>query len=75
MIRGYTCFLSGDGELIAGFTQAHVVLGEHADVVGVKGSQVIDSGLSLPRQNIAASYSIYPGVCYSKNYEEIIQSE
>lgn len=40
-----TCFISGDGELIAGLALADQVLGEHADVVGGGGVQVNDSGL------------------------------
>lgn len=40
-----TCFISGDGELVAGLTLADQVLGEHADVVGGGGVQVDDGGL------------------------------
>lgn len=40
-----TCFISGDGELIAGLAFADQVLSKHADVVGGGGVQVDDSGL------------------------------
>lgn len=40
-----TCFVGGDGELVAGLALADQVLGEHADVVGGGGVQVDDGGL------------------------------
>lgn len=40
-----TCFVSGDGELVAGFALADQVLGKHADIVGGGRVQVDDGGL------------------------------
>ena len=40
-----TCFVCGDGQLVAGVTVADDVLGDHADVVGGGRVQVDDGGL------------------------------
>ena len=40
-----TCFIGGDGELVAGLALADQVLCKHADVVGGGGVQVDDGGL------------------------------
>lgn len=41
----HTCFISGDGELVAGLALADAVLGVHADIVGGGRVQVDDGGL------------------------------
>lgn len=43
--RSPTCFVRGDGELVAGVAVADDVLGDHADVVGGGGVEVDDGGL------------------------------
>lgn len=43
--RSPTCFVRGDGELVAGVAVADDVLCDHADVVGGGGMEVDDSGL------------------------------
>lgn len=40
-----TCFVGGDGELVARVAVADDVLGHHADVVGRGGVEVDDGGL------------------------------
>lgn len=44
-IKVLTCFISGDGELIAGITLANQVFGKHTNVVGGGGMKVDDGGL------------------------------
>lgn len=40
-----TCFISGDGELIAWVAVANDVLGHHADVVSGRRVEINDGGL------------------------------
>ena len=40
-----TCFVGGDGELVAGVAVADGVFSHHADVVGGGGMEVDDGGL------------------------------
>lgn len=43
--HGPTCFVRGDGELVAGVAVADDVFGDHADVVGGRRVEVNDGGL------------------------------
>ena len=43
--RSITCFISGDGELIARVAVANNVLSDHADVVSGRRVKVNNSGL------------------------------
>lgn len=45
LCRTVTCFIGGDGQLIAGFTLADQVFSKHANVVGGGGVEVDDGGL------------------------------
>lgn len=60
-LASLTCFVCGDGELVAGFALADEILGKHADVVGGGGVQVDDGGLVELRGNIFGLLSCLPG--------------
>lgn len=47
-----TCFIGGDGELVARVAVANDVLGDHADVVSGRRVEVNDSGLVELRRHI-----------------------
>lgn len=56
-----TCFISGDGELIAGLTLPNQVLGKHADVVGGRRMKVDDGGLVELRGDVFGLLCSIPG--------------
>lgn len=52
VLRSLTCFIRGDGELVAGVTVANDVLCDHADVVSGGRVEVDDGGLVELRRHI-----------------------
>lgn len=56
-----TCFVCGDGELVAGLALADEILGKHADVVGGRRVEVDDGGLVELRGHVLSLLSSVPG--------------